>query len=213
MRFALFSSLLHHRKSAKEKDLDLIPVPSSNIFKLRTFYFGVRKAKASVSLTPFSDQSRTSTVFSTHTHAKHTQCCHTNILNDYCSSKELCSSVTFFICNSISMFANSFIWHLNPHLHSTTITLAMNLLLGSDPFWKSSLYLDENIEIKKLILSHDPDGRCLDSELLLRATQYIMLCSEVPLNTPMVCQTSGPLKFITLAKCFTFLGNYFRDPA
>ncbi|KAK7847966.1 protein sieve element occlusion c [Quercus suber] len=57
--------------------------------------------------------------------------------------------------------------------------------LGSDPFWRSPLYLDEDIQIKKLLLTHDPDGRCLDSELFLRAIQYIILYSEVPL-TPLV---------------------------
>jgi hypothetical protein len=65
------------------------------------------------------------------------------------------------------------------------ITPAMNLL-GSDPFSRSPSYLDEDILIRKLLLTHDPDGRHLDSELLLRLTEHIMHCattSEVPVTS------------------------------
>lgn len=60
-------------------------------------------------------------------------------------------------------------------------------LLGNDPFSGSSSYLDhEDILIRKLLLTHDPDGRHLDSELLLRVTEHIMLyatTSEVPVTS------------------------------
>jgi len=60
-------------------------------------------------------------------------------------------------------------------------------LLGSDPFSQSSSYSDpQGVLIWKLLLTHDPDGRRLDSELLLHATERIMLyatTSEVPVTS------------------------------
>ena len=45
----------------------------------------------------------------------------------------------------------------------------------SGSFWQlSKSYLDDEILIKKLLLSHDPDGRRLDSEMLLSAVENIM---------------------------------------
>ncbi|KAF2307081.1 hypothetical protein GH714_024737 [Hevea brasiliensis] len=47
---------------------------------------------------------------------------------------------------------------------------------GSNPFslHSSSTFLAEDILIKKILLTHDPDGRRLDSELLLCATENVM---------------------------------------
>lgn len=47
---------------------------------------------------------------------------------------------------------------------------------GNDPFslHSSSTSLAEDILIKKILLTHDPDGRRLDSELLLCAMENIM---------------------------------------
>ncbi|XP_061990102.1 protein SIEVE ELEMENT OCCLUSION C [Rosa rugosa] len=57
-------------------------------------------------------------------------------------------------------------------------------MLGSDPFLPQSISsLAEEVLIKKLLLSHDPDGRHFDSELFLCAVENIMLCTtaeEVP---------------------------------
>ncbi|PQQ05208.1 protein SIEVE ELEMENT OCCLUSION C [Prunus yedoensis var. nudiflora] len=51
-------------------------------------------------------------------------------------------------------------------------------LLGSDTFLPNSVSsLSQEVLIKKLLLSHDPDGRHLDSELLLCAVEDIMLCT------------------------------------
>ncbi|KAK6242187.1 hypothetical protein SCA6_007576 [Theobroma cacao] len=45
----------------------------------------------------------------------------------------------------------------------------------SGSFWqRSKSFLDDEILIKKLLLSHDPDGRHLDSEMLLCAVENIM---------------------------------------
>lgn len=42
-------------------------------------------------------------------------------------------------------------------------------------FWQhSQSYLDDEILIKKLLLSHDPDRRRLNSEMLLSAVENIM---------------------------------------
>lgn len=61
--------------------------------------------------------------------------------------------------------------------------------LRNDPFSQSSSSFDEDIMIKKLHLTHEPDGRRLDSELLLRVTEHILLyaasTSEAP-ATPVV---------------------------
>lgn len=58
----------------------------------------------------------------------------------------------------------------------------------SGSFWKRfRSYLDDEILIKKLLLSHDPDGRRLDSEMLLSAAENIMFYaspSEEVLLTP-----------------------------
>ncbi|BBG94003.1 hypothetical protein Prudu_002179 [Prunus dulcis] len=50
-------------------------------------------------------------------------------------------------------------------------------LLGSDTLPNSVSSLSQEVLIKKLLLSHDPDGRHLDSELLLCAVEDIMLCT------------------------------------
>ncbi|CAL8994111.1 unnamed protein product [Prunus brigantina] len=51
-------------------------------------------------------------------------------------------------------------------------------LVGSDTFLPNSVSsLSQEVLIKKLLLSHDPDGRHLDSELLLCAVEDIMLCT------------------------------------
>lgn len=51
-------------------------------------------------------------------------------------------------------------------------------MLGSEPFLPQSITsLAEDVLIKKLLLSHDPDGRHLDSELLLCAVENIMICT------------------------------------
>lgn len=62
--------------------------------------------------------------------------------------------------------------------------------LRNDPFSQSSSSFDEDIMIKKLHLAHEPDGRRLDSEQLLRVTEHILLyaasaTSEAP-ATPVV---------------------------
>ena len=61
----------------------------------------------------------------------------------------------------------------------------------SDSFWqRSKSYLDDEILIKKLLLSHDPDGRRLDSEMLLSAVENIMFyatTSEVQLPAWLHC--------------------------
>nr|XP_011457420.1 PREDICTED: uncharacterized protein LOC101308835 [Fragaria vesca subsp. vesca] len=57
-------------------------------------------------------------------------------------------------------------------------------MLGADPFLPQSISsLAEEVLIKKLLLSHDPDGRHFDSELFLCAVENTMLCTtaeEVP---------------------------------
>lgn len=60
--------------------------------------------------------------------------------------------------------------------------------LRNDPFSQSSSSFDEDIMIKMLYLAHEPDGRRLDSELLLRVMEHILLyaaTSEAP-ATPVV---------------------------
>ena len=48
-------------------------------------------------------------------------------------------------------------------------------LFGNDCFpQNSSMPSEDDILIKKLLLTHDPDGRSLDSELLLRAMENVM---------------------------------------
>lgn len=57
--------------------------------------------------------------------------------------------------------------------------------LGNDPFSQMPL---QDFLIKKLLLSHNPDGRRLDSELLLLAVEnvifYATKTSQVPLLVP-----------------------------
>lgn len=50
--------------------------------------------------------------------------------------------------------------------------------LRSDQFLPtSSLSLEEDLMVRKLLLAHDPDGRHLDSELLLQAIEDAMCCA------------------------------------
>ncbi|XP_004308643.1 PREDICTED: uncharacterized protein LOC101294898 [Fragaria vesca subsp. vesca] len=56
--------------------------------------------------------------------------------------------------------------------------LAIMNMLETDPFLPQSISsLAEEVLIKKLLLSHDPDGRHFDSELFLCAVENIMLCT------------------------------------
>ncbi|KAG6654915.1 protein SIEVE ELEMENT OCCLUSION C [Carya illinoinensis] len=77
--------------------------------------------------------------------------------------------------------------------------------LRNDPFSQSSSSFDEDIMIKKLHLTHEPDGRRLDSELLLRVTEHILLyaasTSEAP-ATPVVSDLH-----------FDAIGKYNEDNA
>lgn len=50
----------------------------------------------------------------------------------------------------------------------------MDMLARDDIFSLSSLSLEEDVMIKKIMLTHDPDGRRLDAELLLHATENII---------------------------------------
>lgn len=50
----------------------------------------------------------------------------------------------------------------------------MNSILSQDLWLHSRSFLQEDVVIRELLLSHDPDGRHLDSEQLLRAMENIM---------------------------------------
>ncbi|CAK9175080.1 unnamed protein product, partial [Ilex paraguariensis] len=50
----------------------------------------------------------------------------------------------------------------------------MNLLATESFSSCSSSSVDDDFLIRNILLTHDPDGRHLDSELLLRATENIM---------------------------------------
>lgn len=61
--------------------------------------------------------------------------------------------------------------------------------LGSDQFLPTSgLSLEEDILVRKLLLVHDPDGRHLDSELLLQAIEDVMCCAT---SSETVCDIKG----------------------
>ena len=63
-------------------------------------------------------------------------------------------------------------------------------LQGTNPFTLYAKSPLEDILIKKLVLSHDPDGRHLDSEELLHAMENIMFyatISEVLVTSPSNC--------------------------
>ncbi|WRX13944.1 Sieve element occlusion [Theobroma cacao] len=77
----------------------------------------------------------------------------------------------------------------------------------SGSFWqRSKSFLDDEILIKKLLLSHDPDGRHLDSEMLLCAVENIMFYAT---TSEMLCKCpgKGDLHTRTMA-LFDLLGNY-----
>lgn len=55
----------------------------------------------------------------------------------------------------------------------------MNLSRNDAFSFHSSKYSEDDILIKKLLLTHDPDGRRLDSELLLRAMENVMCYATI----------------------------------
>lgn len=66
-----------------------------------------------------------------------------------------------------------------------SIPLAMNSLLAQYLRPHSISSMQDDVLIKELFLSHDPDGRRLDSEQVLRAMENIMCyatASEVPVS-------------------------------
>ncbi|GLU06113.1 hypothetical protein SLE2022_231710 [Rubroshorea leprosula] len=61
--------------------------------------------------------------------------------------------------------------------------------------------VDDDILINKLLLSHDPDGRILDSELLLHAVEYIMFystLSKILVKFCLLCPYSNSFRFSSM---------------
>ncbi|KAK9277717.1 hypothetical protein L1049_007264 [Liquidambar formosana] len=75
-------------------------------------------------------------------------------------------------------------------------------LLGSERFLQRPSSSLEDVLTKKLLLSHDPDGRHLDSDLLLRVMENIMChaTSSAGLTTPPLDHMASDLHLDTIAK-------------
>lgn len=75
------------------------------------------------------------------------------------------------------------------------MSLAMSSLLSHSVHPSSKLSVEEDNLVRKLLLSHDPDGRHLDSEQLLRAMENILRQASTPELVSLCCTNS------LLSKC------------